>query len=141
MYGSHRMKPRGQLAGPSELWNISQAPPHYLVSNVGDVRWFTHPGSVNGHLLPHLLFRVWGAGPDRLRNFASTYANSFGSSRLWQHFHSEASFAAAPSASFVLPQLCEVTSEYISLLLLLYLCPFTTERLKLFSTGLMPSVQ
>ena len=99
LYGSRRMKPRGQLAGPSELRNISKAPPHYLVSNVGDVRWFTHPGNVNGHLLPHLLFRVWGAGPDRLRNFASTYANSYGSSRVWQHFLSEASFVAVPSAS------------------------------------------
>lgn len=111
VYGSHRMKPRGQLAGPSELWNISKAPPHYLVSNGRDVRRFTHPGSVNGHLLPHLLSRVWGAGPDRLRNSASTYANSYGSSWVWQHFPSEASFVAAPSASFVLSQLCEAISK------------------------------
>lgn len=141
VYGSHRMKPRGQLAGPSELWNISEAPPHYLVSNVGDVRRFTHPGNVNGHLLPHLLSCVWGAGPDRLRNFASTYANSYGSSWVWQHFLSEASFVAAPSASFVPSQLCEATSKQIFPLLLLYLCPFATEKLKLFSVHLIHPVQ
>lgn len=116
------MKPKGQLAGPSELWNISEAPPHHLVSNVGDVRWSTHPGNADGHLLPHLLLRVWGAGPDRLRNFASTYANSYGSSWVWQHFLSEVSFAAAPSASFVLPHFCVETSEYISPIFMSYLC-------------------
>lgn len=141
MYGSHTMKPRGQLAGPSELWNISKAPPHYLVSNVGDVRWFTHPGNVNGHLLPHLLFCVWGAGPDRLRNFASTYANSYGSSWVWQHFLSEASFVAAPSASFVLSELCKATSKQISPVVVLCLYAFTMERLKLFLVHLICPVQ
>lgn len=123
MCGSYRMKPKSQLAGPSELCNIAKAPPHYLVSNVGMF--------LSSHTLAMLMvicclicFLASGAGPDRLRNFANTYANSHGSSWVWQHFLSDASFVAVLSAFFMHSLLSEATLKWNSTIAKLYLCPF-----------------